>query len=1010
MSSHSTSISPETLAHHGEFVRALARQLLADEHAADDVAQEAWLRYAERPPRSALDPRGWFAIVVRNLAHNERRAQRVRGEHEARAAKAEATPPLDDDLAQASALCSVVDAVLALDEPYRSTVLARYFRGCEPSRIASEANVPLATVKSRLQRAHAQLRERLDREHGSRANWAVALGHLAGLEGAATGAIGGLSLAKIAAIAAVFVVASVIAWRQLATSKDALPSTVASAASASVDTDSLTQVETLSHERRELDALPPTTVAPTFRVAGNVRDLAYEPLELAGGLARDVEVHLRLVTQLGFGDLLATTKVTTDTNGAFTGELANPVQRPCYLLATTAPTDERRGAYAEMQIDPGVDARAAVELVRAAHGLLDGVVVDSVGAPVPNARLSVRSGFNGAMVYELVSDARGELRDAYRGEVQSVQALDRGSVVRHFDPPPLLDSGGASGLRVVLARSASIVVRVVDAQERGIEGIDVAIALDESELRLHAAAVWPPHWTLQGRTDADGSAQIKDVCADCKLVVRVQSVSEQHDTASVRGDELAFGKVLGTPIVLAPGEQRELVARWIGELKLVGTTRSTNGDSIANANIEIARESRRTSEYVPPLARLRSGADGTFEVHLRAKDLTQPLRIVAAEKRSKAFALEGLGYVNSPGPTDGAVGVLVLDPSTAVDGVLSADVVLEPTLTIAGRLLDADGQPISQTGLGGHRLWTVPSSASSHRDASQGLGRPSVKTEPDGSFVFFGLTRGSWDLYVSREIRSFYTWESFVHAFPAVSAGAQGVELRLARVGEVRIRVRLHGGEPNELTVLHGALFPRDRERAKEPASREMRVSGVTGWPVGATLGFNGISGDVDELGTWAHGFYSTDEVVEHALQPMGPGWYVVGIVPSRRDGSQSWFTQASELRWYEPGEYVIDFELVPTTELAGRVLGDARAEHLGVELCTLDGARIPLERLPGFARPTYVVETDARGRFVVRNAPVGTFLLRAGAVDELERGEFRRELQVELAQSGNAPVDVTLR
>ena len=38
-------IPAPALEHHGRFVRALSARLLADEHEADDVAQEAWLRY-----------------------------------------------------------------------------------------------------------------------------------------------------------------------------------------------------------------------------------------------------------------------------------------------------------------------------------------------------------------------------------------------------------------------------------------------------------------------------------------------------------------------------------------------------------------------------------------------------------------------------------------------------------------------------------------------------------------------------------------------------------------------------------------------------------------------------------------------------------------------------------------------------------------------------------------------------------------------------------------------------
>lgn len=74
--------SSEVLAQHGGFVRALAQRLLRDQHDADDLAQDAWVRYFEAPPRGALDPRGWFATVVANLARSSHRARDRRATRE----------------------------------------------------------------------------------------------------------------------------------------------------------------------------------------------------------------------------------------------------------------------------------------------------------------------------------------------------------------------------------------------------------------------------------------------------------------------------------------------------------------------------------------------------------------------------------------------------------------------------------------------------------------------------------------------------------------------------------------------------------------------------------------------------------------------------------------------------------------------------------------------------------------------------------------------------------------
>ena len=57
-------VAAEDLLKHAAFVRALARSLLLDPHAADDVVQETWLRALEAPPRHAGNLRGWLSRVV----------------------------------------------------------------------------------------------------------------------------------------------------------------------------------------------------------------------------------------------------------------------------------------------------------------------------------------------------------------------------------------------------------------------------------------------------------------------------------------------------------------------------------------------------------------------------------------------------------------------------------------------------------------------------------------------------------------------------------------------------------------------------------------------------------------------------------------------------------------------------------------------------------------------------------------------------------------------------------
>jgi len=66
--------------------------------------------------------------------------------------------------------------VFALDEPFRTVVLLRFFDDLAPRAIARQLGVPLATVHSRLQRGLARLRERLDRRPGcERRAWVAML-------------------------------------------------------------------------------------------------------------------------------------------------------------------------------------------------------------------------------------------------------------------------------------------------------------------------------------------------------------------------------------------------------------------------------------------------------------------------------------------------------------------------------------------------------------------------------------------------------------------------------------------------------------------------------------------------------------------------------------------------------------------------------------------------------------------------------------------------------------------
>ncbi len=151
------------LLRHAAWLRDLAHSLCRDPHAADDLGQETLLRFLQHPPRHAGNLRGFLGTVARNLWRQDRRTEARRARREADFATAAPTtaPATDDIVARADAHRLLVAHVLDLAEPYRSTILLRFFDGHSVRAIAAQQAIPVATVETRLRRALQRLRERL---------------------------------------------------------------------------------------------------------------------------------------------------------------------------------------------------------------------------------------------------------------------------------------------------------------------------------------------------------------------------------------------------------------------------------------------------------------------------------------------------------------------------------------------------------------------------------------------------------------------------------------------------------------------------------------------------------------------------------------------------------------------------------------------------------------------------------------------------------------------------------
>ena len=146
------SIRPEQLLDHADFVHALARSLVLDDHKAADIAQRTWLAALESPPPRKISLRGWLAKVTRNFARMLHREERLREKYERQAPVPEGFTSPEEAVARGEARRRLIDAVLHLEEPYCTAILLRYFDDLPPKEIAKQQNIPSDTVKTRLKK------------------------------------------------------------------------------------------------------------------------------------------------------------------------------------------------------------------------------------------------------------------------------------------------------------------------------------------------------------------------------------------------------------------------------------------------------------------------------------------------------------------------------------------------------------------------------------------------------------------------------------------------------------------------------------------------------------------------------------------------------------------------------------------------------------------------------------------------------------------------------------------
>ena len=177
MKAESTADLATLLAHAG-WLRRFARALVGDAAAADDLAQETLLSALRRPAPGG--GRAWLATVARNLAVDRfrggtRRERREEAAHAHDPSAGRVASP-EELIGDAQIHRHVAEAITRLTEPFRQTVVLRFYEGLSSAEIARRLGEPEGTVRWRLKEALDRVRADLDARYGNdRAAWRAAL-------------------------------------------------------------------------------------------------------------------------------------------------------------------------------------------------------------------------------------------------------------------------------------------------------------------------------------------------------------------------------------------------------------------------------------------------------------------------------------------------------------------------------------------------------------------------------------------------------------------------------------------------------------------------------------------------------------------------------------------------------------------------------------------------------------------------------------------------------------------
>jgi len=156
----------QTVMPHLDAAYNLARWLTRNDHDAEDVVQEAYLRgFRSFAGFHGTDGRGWLLTIVRNTCYTwlrRNRSEQLSTPFDEEIHREEVASPNPEELLLKKAdRQRLKDALEELPVEFREALVLREIEGLSYKEIANVLGVPVGTVMSRLARARDRLKEKI---------------------------------------------------------------------------------------------------------------------------------------------------------------------------------------------------------------------------------------------------------------------------------------------------------------------------------------------------------------------------------------------------------------------------------------------------------------------------------------------------------------------------------------------------------------------------------------------------------------------------------------------------------------------------------------------------------------------------------------------------------------------------------------------------------------------------------------------------------------------------------